>query len=287
MITFDTNILVYATASIVDARVERARDLLIRGMHASSSILLLPTLAEFSNVAWRKARIPVGKIRKTIDVWCVVLPAGRYRRSFMALEAVRVHRIAFWGAMLWASAQRAGVQPRNTKPSWKSSVSHKPLASGGRAEPLSPRMVDTDPRTGIRGVASLPRPYLPSRLRHALLKRNNAPLEVRLHCLLKRIYKGYTILAIADVLEQTGARFRQPARSAKGIRKNPPTTAKQANDAGHLPSSRKSVGVEFIDENGKVAGSSPTKAPAGLGLAPRSASRARPAARLGSNPSTF
>jgi predicted nucleic acid-binding protein len=28
---------------------------------------------------------------------------------FMALESVRVHRIAFWDAMLWASAQRAGV----------------------------------------------------------------------------------------------------------------------------------------------------------------------------------
>ncbi len=27
-----------------------------------------------------------------------------------ALEAVRAHRFAFWDAMLWASAQRAGVQ---------------------------------------------------------------------------------------------------------------------------------------------------------------------------------
>jgi hypothetical protein len=35
--------------------------------------------------------------------------SGRYRRSFLALEAVRVHRIAFGDAMLWASAQRAGV----------------------------------------------------------------------------------------------------------------------------------------------------------------------------------
>jgi predicted nucleic acid-binding protein len=27
-----------------------------------------------------------------------------------ALEAVRAHRLAFWDAMLWASAQRAGVR---------------------------------------------------------------------------------------------------------------------------------------------------------------------------------
>lgn len=28
----------------------------------------------------------------------------------MALDAVRAHRLAFWDAMLWASAQRAGVR---------------------------------------------------------------------------------------------------------------------------------------------------------------------------------
>jgi predicted nucleic acid-binding protein len=29
---------------------------------------------------------------------------------FTALEAVGAHRLAFWDAMLWASAQRAGVR---------------------------------------------------------------------------------------------------------------------------------------------------------------------------------
>jgi predicted nucleic acid-binding protein len=112
MITFDTNILVYATAPIADARVERARDLLARGMRASSAVLLLQTLAEFSNVALRKARIPVSKIRNTIDAWCAVLPVQEADSEdlFTALEAVRTHQIAFWDAMLWASAQRAGVK---------------------------------------------------------------------------------------------------------------------------------------------------------------------------------
>jgi len=41
MIIFDTNILVCATASVADTKVERARDLLARGIRASSSILLL------------------------------------------------------------------------------------------------------------------------------------------------------------------------------------------------------------------------------------------------------
>jgi hypothetical protein len=29
---------------------------------------------------------------------------------FTALEAVRTHRLAFWDALLWASAQRAGIR---------------------------------------------------------------------------------------------------------------------------------------------------------------------------------
>jgi len=69
IVSFDTNILVYATASISDMRVMRARDLIARAMRTASSILLLQTLAEFSNVAIRKARIPVEDIRTTVDAW--------------------------------------------------------------------------------------------------------------------------------------------------------------------------------------------------------------------------
>jgi predicted nucleic acid-binding protein len=113
MVSFDTNILVYATASISDMRVMRARDLIARAMRAASSILLLQTLAEFSNVAIRKARIPVEDIRITVDAWRAVLPVQAADNSDLsaALDAVvRAHRLAFWDAMLWASAQRAGVR---------------------------------------------------------------------------------------------------------------------------------------------------------------------------------
>ena len=112
MISFDTNVLVYATASISDMKVMRARDLIARAMRAASSVLLLQTLAEFSNVAIRKARIPVKDIRRTIDAWRAVMPvqAADVGDLSAALEAVRAHRMAFWDAMLWASAQRAGVR---------------------------------------------------------------------------------------------------------------------------------------------------------------------------------
>jgi predicted nucleic acid-binding protein len=79
---------------------------------AASSVLLLQTLAEFSNVALRKAKIPVKDIRRTIDAWRAVLPvqAADDDDLLRALEAVRAHRLAFWDAMLWASAHRAGVR---------------------------------------------------------------------------------------------------------------------------------------------------------------------------------
>ncbi len=112
MVSFDTNVLVYATASVPDVKAMRARDLIARAMRAASSVLLLQTLAEFSNAAIRKARIPVEDIRTTVDAWRAVLPVQAADNSDLsaALEAVRAHRLAFWDAMLWASAQRAGVR---------------------------------------------------------------------------------------------------------------------------------------------------------------------------------
>ena len=112
MVIFDTNILVYATFAAPDAKTNRARDLIVRGMRAGSGILLLQTLAELSSVAIRKARIPVDEIRTTIDAWRAVLPVQAADDSDLtaALDAVKTHRLAFWDAMLWASAQRAGVR---------------------------------------------------------------------------------------------------------------------------------------------------------------------------------
>jgi predicted nucleic acid-binding protein len=112
MISFDTNVLVYATAAISDARATRARDLIARAMRAASSVLLLQTLGEFSHVAIRKAAIPVADIRRTIDAWRAVLPVQAADDSDLtaALDAVGAHRLAFWDAMLWACARRAGVR---------------------------------------------------------------------------------------------------------------------------------------------------------------------------------
>jgi predicted nucleic acid-binding protein len=112
MITFDTNVLVYATATAGDGRVSRARDLLARAMQVTNAVFLLQSLAEFSSVAVRKAGIPVENVARIVKAWCAVLPIQSADESdlLLALEAVRAHHLAFWDAMLWASAQRAGVR---------------------------------------------------------------------------------------------------------------------------------------------------------------------------------
>jgi predicted nucleic acid-binding protein len=112
MVTFDTNILVYATASLSDEKVTRARDVLARAMRAATGIFLLQALAEFSNVAIRKARIPAAAVKTAIEARVAILPvqAADEGDLLLALEAVRAHRLPFWDAMLWASAQRAGVR---------------------------------------------------------------------------------------------------------------------------------------------------------------------------------
>jgi predicted nucleic acid-binding protein len=112
MISFDTNVLVFATLPGPHAKAKRAREVIARGMRGGWSILLLQTLAEFSSVAIRKAGIPIDDIRTTIDAWRAVVPVQAPDDSDLnaALVAVKQHRLAFWDAMLWASAQRAGVR---------------------------------------------------------------------------------------------------------------------------------------------------------------------------------
>jgi predicted nucleic acid-binding protein len=110
-VAFDTNILVYATAPEPDAKTRRARELITRGMRSGLVVLLLQTLAEFSSVAIRKAGIAPDAVGMILDGWRAVLPvrpAAEEDLSF-ALDAVKRHRLAFWDAMLWATARRVGI----------------------------------------------------------------------------------------------------------------------------------------------------------------------------------
>jgi predicted nucleic acid-binding protein len=63
-------------------------------------------------VAIRKAGIEVDAVRTTIDAWRAGLPVQGTQDDDLsaALDAVKNHRLAFWDAMLWGAAQRAGVR---------------------------------------------------------------------------------------------------------------------------------------------------------------------------------
>lgn len=112
IVTFDSNVLAYATAPILPAKVERARDLIARAMQGGECLLLLQTLGELAYVAIRKARMPADDVRRVIDAWRAVLPVHAAEPGDLAaaLDAVKNHRFAFWDAMMWAAARRLGVR---------------------------------------------------------------------------------------------------------------------------------------------------------------------------------
>ena len=108
MVSFDTT-LWSTLPSAPLSKTTRARDLVVRGMRTEGNILLLQTLAEFSNVAIRKPGIATTSER---DAWRAVLPVQGTENGDLsaALGPVKKHRFAFWDAMLWAAARRAGVR---------------------------------------------------------------------------------------------------------------------------------------------------------------------------------
>ena len=112
IVTFDTNVLYYASAPDKSSKAQRARALVARGMRTQGCFLLLQTLAEFANVAIRKAAMPTANVRAIMDAWRAALPvhAAEVDDIAAAIEAVRAHRLSFWDAMLWAAARRLGVR---------------------------------------------------------------------------------------------------------------------------------------------------------------------------------
>ena len=109
--TFDTNLLVYAIVEPPDTKAHRARELLARCTRNSSAVLLLQSLAEFSHVAMRKFGVEAEEVRRRVNVWRRIIPvhAAGDEDLMEALELVRDHRLAFWDALMCATASRAGL----------------------------------------------------------------------------------------------------------------------------------------------------------------------------------
>src|SRR5687768_7041452 len=103
--SFDTNILVHASGTGDPDKQFRARSLIAGAMRTRTSMLLLQTLAEFSNVAVRKYAQPVNKVSALVAAWQSVFDVHPAASTDLAhaLAAVDQHRLQFWDAMLWAT----------------------------------------------------------------------------------------------------------------------------------------------------------------------------------------
>ena len=94
MISFDTNVLVYAADGAAGERHRSAADLIERSVRRGNCIQTLQSLCEFFSVVTRKSGIEASTIADLDE----------------AIRAVEAYRIGFWDALLWATVRRAGVR---------------------------------------------------------------------------------------------------------------------------------------------------------------------------------
>jgi predicted nucleic acid-binding protein len=112
LISFDTNVLVYAVDLDADDRHERAVALIERAIKSGSCIQPLQTLCEFFNVATRKIGIDPWAAAAFIEGWQAVIPIEPSSSADLAhaMRAVGEHRLSFWDAMMWATVRRIGTR---------------------------------------------------------------------------------------------------------------------------------------------------------------------------------
>ena len=112
MISFDTNILVYAADAAAGERHRSAADLIERSVRRGNCIQTLQSLCEFFSVVTRKSDIEASAAAAFVQGWRSVMPVAASTIADLdeAIRAVEAYRIGFWDALLWATVRRAGVR---------------------------------------------------------------------------------------------------------------------------------------------------------------------------------
>ena len=112
MISFDSNVLVYAADATAGERHEHAADLLGRAMRLRNCIQTLQSYCEFFNVVTRKAGIQPAAAAEFVDTWSVAMAveSATFPDLATAMRGVREHGLSFWDALLWATVRCAGVE---------------------------------------------------------------------------------------------------------------------------------------------------------------------------------
>jgi predicted nucleic acid-binding protein len=111
VISFDTNILVYAVDPDAGERHLRSAELITRAMRFHMCLQPLQTFCEFFNIATRKMRMDAEAASALVEAWneaVFVEPATPADLS-TAMRGVRRYRLSFWDAMLWATVRRVGA----------------------------------------------------------------------------------------------------------------------------------------------------------------------------------
>lgn len=109
-VTLDANILIYALQT-GDPRYDPARDIVARAI-AADCVQTLQSFAECFNTLTRKRKIAPDLARDMVDELRAKLPVAVAIPADLdqAMWAVVNHKLAFWDAMLWATARRAGCR---------------------------------------------------------------------------------------------------------------------------------------------------------------------------------
>lgn len=109
-VTIDTNLLVYAIDN-ADQNKHQIVHTLLQTLVEQDTVVSVQALAEFFHVVTRKGRLSTEEARDRIEDWQALFPviaAGANTLSH-AIDGLRRFQMAFWDAMLWATAQEAGV----------------------------------------------------------------------------------------------------------------------------------------------------------------------------------
>jgi predicted nucleic acid-binding protein len=109
-ITLDTNILVYAVDKEAGYRHQRAIGV-FKQMRGLNCVLTLQALSEFFVVVTRKQKMPRTEAVAQVNDWQQLFPVicATPNSLTKALQAVPTHQLAFWDALLWATAQETNV----------------------------------------------------------------------------------------------------------------------------------------------------------------------------------
>lgn len=110
----DTNVLVYAYDTDESNKHEIAQQLLARSLMEKRLVLSVQALNEFYSVITRKNRAVQYTHEKACSILshlasaCAILPVTQ-QVTFRALDAVALHSMSFWDALIWAAAAENGI----------------------------------------------------------------------------------------------------------------------------------------------------------------------------------